>query len=153
MKTISKFAIRPENKEMRRKFLKFRTDDVKEMFDFACINAVLMLVFYVARVFYLKKFKDEIRALSQLIVVLVYLIVWLLGQRFKFNFMRLLVGCIVTHHVIIILSEEVLIRDDILKNNSGGSSRLVILLAVNCLLLAPSISYICFCYVPLSYVT
>ena len=150
----NKFTVSPVDQETKQRFLKFRVEDVRDQFIYACLFQTVTLVWRIIMVIDGLSHSFYGLLTFQSSVVGLYWTLFLLRNRWKEKFMVPLVGLQVLYYLLICATNEFIEKNE--ENDDHGLwGRVLMLLTVstNLMLLTPSLSHACFIYVPLHLLT
>ena len=121
------------------------------MYIYACFFMILRFVLSFATMIGQNETASWLVRLTWLLVTLAHFAVYFLGRRFKDKFIPMMVGLCVVAQISIVISLEATVNYNEVEVPIGIQLRdnLFIFPSIYCLLLTPSIKYICFCYAPI----
>ena len=125
------------------------------MFSTACVFAAVRLVFSVTLALKLRTTVSYLEIPTWFLITLMHLVVHTLGKRFRQRFMPMVAILFVLTNLLSIITLEIALSFDQDKAASFNEFRrdVVIYSSISLLLLAPSIKYVLFCYVPVTLIT
>ena len=153
MKEYSKFSLSPLDKELRKRFMAFRNEDVLDMYIYPCIIASVGIAVTLIALVFLQTKALLIQLSMQTFNVIAYWLIWLLGKRFKDKMAYLVAFSYIVIHVIALLvaQENIEIKNEERTSVSDGlgmTSKICSSFVIYTLLLAPTIWHVVLVYVP-----